>query len=304
MSLSTLLSKPKGGKPWLCMEVNPPRGTDVSAALDRLSEVRVDFVNVTDCALAKIRLSGIVFAALAKQRFGIEPLVNLSCRDRNSIGLQSDLLGAWALGVRSVVCLTGDAVTVGDSPEAKGVFEVNSIGLLKILDTLNKGKDAVGMDLKGTPTFVPGVVVNPNVKNPAAELRRLAKKREAGGVYALSQPVFDAELAEAFFKQAQSSGVEILVGLHAFKTAQSAEALSNVPGIRVPEQLIDRVRQAPQGDVGELSLNHAMNLAERLRPYVAGFHVISGATPKLAIELTNRLEKWIKTSKPPVDALV
>lgn len=280
-------------RPLLCLEVNPPKGTDIESVLERLKEVRIDCLNVTDCALAKIRLSGLMFGSLLKQRLGVEALVNVACRDRNSIGLQSDLLGAWSLGVRSVVCLTGDAVTVGDSPDAKGVFEMNSIGLLRLVATLNSGRDLVGGELKGAPKFIPGVVVNPNVKNPAAELKRLAKKKDAGATYALSQPVFDPESAANFFREAQSIGVQMMVGLHAFRSRESAEALSNVPGIRVPESLLCRVRETAPEKVPEVSVECALEIAERVSGYVRGFHVISGATPKLAVELTDRLGKWI-----------
>jgi 5,10-methylenetetrahydrofolate reductase len=138
--------KEKSGRPLLCLEVNPPRGVDVEAVLSRFASLQgVDLVNITDSALAKMRCSALSFAALFKQRVGIEPLVNLSCRDRNVIGMQSELLGAWTMGVRSIVALTGDAVTVGDLPDAKGVFEVNSIGLLKIIAALNGGKDLSGL---------------------------------------------------------------------------------------------------------------------------------------------------------------
>ena len=178
--LAKLLSS--GEKPLLSLEVNPPHGVEFESILQRL-EGRlegVDLFNVTDSALARMRFAAIPFASLLKNRFGLEPLVNISCRDRNLIAIQGDLLAAWALGIRSVVALTGDAVSVGDSPERKGVFEVNSVGLLKVIAKLNSGYDLAEKPLSGGTAFVPGVVVNPNAKNAAAELRRLDKKREAG----------------------------------------------------------------------------------------------------------------------------
>lgn len=284
------------GRPLLCLEVNPPRGTDVSAVLDRYAGLEgVDLVNVTDSALAKMKLSGIVFGALFKQRYGIEPVVNLSCRDRNVIALQADLLGAWSLGVRSIVALTGDAVTVGDLPDAKGVFEVNSIGLLNILKQLNSGKDLTGSELKGKTDFVPGVVVNPNARNRDAEIRRLVRKREAGGTYSLSQPVFDVESAEGFFAAAKDSGVDNFVGLLPFKTAKAFEAVAKIPGIKVPEGLLEKARSLPERDVAKFSMDIACEIAERVRPHVRGFHVISGGSPLLAVDLCKRLSSWIKT---------
>jgi 5,10-methylenetetrahydrofolate reductase len=283
-------------RPLICIEVNPPRGTDAESVLARYQGIEgIDFVNVTDSALAKMRMSGLAFGALFKSRFGIEPLVNLSCRDRNIIGLQSDLLGAWSLGVRSVVALTGDAVTVGDLPDAKGVFEVNSIGLLNILSTLREGKDLAGVELKGRPDFVSGVVVNPNVRNRDAELRRLARKKEAGAVYALSQPVFDAELAVGFFEAAQSVGIDMFVGLLPFKSAKSFEGISKVPGIKIADGVVERVRSIPESEVGELSIQIAVEIAARVKDCVRGFHVVSGGSPLLALELLQRLVSWSRS---------
>ncbi len=278
----------------LCLEINPPRGTDIEPVLERyVGLTGVDFVNVTDSALAKMKLSGFVFAALFKQRFGIEPVVNLSCRDRNVIALQADLLGAWSLGVRSIVALTGDAVTVGDLPDAKGVFEVNSIGLLNIISTLNSGKDLAGGELKGGTAYIPGVVVNPNARNRDAEIRRLVRKREAGGSYALSQPVFDVDQAVAFFEAAATSGVDNFVGLLPFKTAKGFEAIAKIPGIKVPEQVLSKVQTLADSDVAAYSIDVACEIAERVRPFVRGFHVVSGGSPLLAIDLCKRLASWI-----------
>lgn len=284
----------KPRRPLLCLEINPPRGTDIAPILARYEGLKgVDFVNVTDSALAKMKLSGVVFAALFKQRFGIEPVVNLSCRDRNVIALQADLLGAWSLGIRSIVALTGDAVTVGDLPDAKGVFEINSIGLLNIIATLNAGKDLAGGELKGGTDYVPGVVVNPNARNRDAEIRRLVRKREAGGSYALSQPVFDVEQAVAFFEAAASSGVDNFVGLLPFKTAKGFEAIAKIPGIKVPDHVLSKVQGLSDSDIAAYSLDIACEIAERVSPFVRGFHVVSGGSPLLALDLCNRLASWI-----------
>lgn len=297
MKLEDLIKTPKdtnSRRPLLCLEVNPPRGTDVAAVLDRYSELSgVDLINVTDSALAKMKLSGIAFAALFKQRFGIEPVVNISCRDRNVIALQGDLLGAWSLGIRSIVALTGDAVTVGDLPEAKGVFEVNSVGLLNIVKSLNSGRDMAGVELKGATSFVPGVVVNPNARNHAAEIRRLSRKAEAGGSYSLSQPVFDVDLACEFFAAAAQSGVDNLVGLLPVKSAKGFYGMAKIPGIKVPDKVLERVGQLSDGDVARYSLDLACEIALKVRPYVRGFHVVSGGAPLLAVELCGILAKLI-----------
>lgn len=285
-------------RPLLCLEVNPPRGTDVEGVLARCGSLRgIDFVNITDSALAKMRLSALTFAAIFKQRVGIEPLVNVSCRDRNIIALQSELLGAWAMGVRSVIALTGDAVTVGDLPDAKGVFEINSIGLLNIVTTLNGGKDVAGVELKGSPDFVSGVVVNPNARNRDAEIKRLVKKRDAGATYALSQPVFDREQGRAFFEAAAAVGIDLFIGLMPFRSARSVEGVARVPGIKVNQELLDRVGGLSDGEVSELSLGLALEVARETRPFVRGFHVVSGGAPLLALTLCERLVSWIESEE-------
>lgn len=297
MSLELLKSTNNDEKPMLCLEVNPPRGTDLGNILSRLdgSLEGVNFLNITDSALAKMRMSAVIFASILKQRFKIEPLVNFSCRDRNVLAMQSDILGAWALNVQSIIALTGDAVSIGDMPEAKGVFEVNSLGLLNIIQKLSSGSDLAGNKLKGAPAIIPGVVVNPNVKNIGAEIKRLARKKEAGAVYALSQPVFDEINSEAFFKEAYSVGIKIFMGLLPFKNGQSAMSISKIPGIKLSREVIELAENSPESDLSAVSLDLCVKLAKSNRKYVQGFHVVSGAAPKLALELTARLAGYIKT---------
>jgi 5,10-methylenetetrahydrofolate reductase len=300
MSLAALRAiKINPEKPLLCMEVNPPRGVNVEDAFSRLSgnTKGIDLFNVTDSALARMKLAGLPFGAMLKQRLGIDAAVNVACRDRNLLALQSDLLAAWAMGVRSVVALTGDAMTIGDSPERKGVFEVNSIGLLNVIKTLNSGKDLAGNDLNGRPDFFPGVVVNPNVRNPAAEIRRLVKKRDAGAQYALSQPVFDPEVSTQFFTAAKDCGVPIVMGLLPWKTGKAAMNMSKIPGIRLPESLLAEVAARGDADMAEFAIEHCLSLAKANRQLVAGFHVVSGATPKLALQLAGVIAQNIEAGK-------
>lgn len=294
MTLLEIIQKP--AHPLVCLEVNPPRGADFESVFSRLegNVDGVDFFNVTDCALAKMRCAALPFAALLKQRFGIETLVNVACRDRNVIALQSDLLAGWAMGIRSIVALTGDAVTIGDHPEAKGVFEFNSVGLLRVIETLNGGHDMAGGELRGVPALIPGVVVNPNVKNPAAEIRRLAKKGEAGGVYALSQPVFETEQAVTFFEEAKKVGVALFVGLLPFKNVKAALGVSRIPGIRLSERMLASLDKDSETDISAASIEHCVEIAQAVRPHVAGFHVICGATPKLGLQLVRELVKVVR----------
>lgn len=278
-----------GQRKLLCMEINPPRGVSADAIYARLDNnlKGIDFLNVTDSALARMRMAAIPFASLLKHRYGLECMVNMSCRDRNLMALQGDLLAGWAMGIRSIVALTGDAVTIGDSPDRKAVFEVNSVGLLHAIQTLNSGKDLAGNELTGKPDYLPGVVVNPNAKNRAAEIKRLKRKAEAGARYALSQPVFDLEVAKLFLIEAQSVGMPIFLGLLPFKTKAGAHGMNASPGIKMSEGLLSKVDAFPGDDVSDLSVQHCLDLVRECSPYVCGFHIISGATPKLAMHLAS-----------------
>lgn len=298
--LSQLINFKFGDPINICLEVNPPRGVDFTSVLKRLkgNVAGISFINVTDSALARMRCSPFAFASILKQELGIEPLVNVSCRDRNVIALQGDLLGGSILGIKSVIALTGDAISVGDMPNAKGVFEINSVGLLDIISKLNNGFDLVGNTLKGKTDYIAGVVVNPNAKNISAELRRLEKKRLAGARYALSQPVFDLESAREFLTQANREvRIPILLGLMPLRSGDAGLGLKNIPGMKVPQDMIDECIRTGNNDFSEYSINRAIKTAEELVDLVGGFHVISGPTPLLGLKLAHILVDKFKGYK-------
>ncbi len=277
----------------LCLEVNPPRGTDLSSTIDRLTPVldKIDFLNVTDCALAKMKAAALPCASRIKDMTGKEVVVNVACRDRNLIALQADLLAAWISGVTGIVALTGDAMSVGDSPERKGVFEVNSVGLLQTIMQLNQGKDADGHELKGKTSFLAGAVCNPNAKNTEVEVRRLGKKSNAGARFTLSQPVFDPEVSTRFFSLAGALNVDLYVGLMPIKNRKMLEAVGSIPGIKLGQGFIDQTAGLSDAEISKFSIDYAIMLAEQLKGLVAGFHVISGGYPSLANELVLELSK-------------
>jgi homocysteine S-methyltransferase len=250
----------------------------------------LDFFNVTDSPLARMKLSALPFAAILKSQLGIEPLVNVSCRDRNIMALQADLLAGWATGIRGVVALTGDAMSVGDCPNLKGVFELNSVGLLGLVSKINSGVDFADKPLNGAPNFTAGVVLNPNAKNSNAELRRLEKKVAAGAKFALTQPIFESEGNRAFLKSASDMGIPVLVGLLPFKTAKAAiSVIGQVPGIKIPEALLATLQADSGKDWSDFFIERCTSLAHELKDVVAGFHVVSGTTPKLALRLSQHL---------------
>ena len=253
---------------------------------------QLDFINVTDCALAKLRAGALPFAAIIKQQTGKEPLVNVSCRDRNVMALQADLMGAWMQGVQSIVALTGDAMSVGDTPERQGVFEVNSIGLLQIINSLNQSKDLEGKEIKGATSFVPGVVANPNAKNLSVELRRLEKKRAAGASYVLTQPVYDHARAAEFCSAANAMGIAVFLGLMPVKNQAGLKGLCSIPGVKIPEALTAQWSSLSDDGLRSATVDFCLQQAELCLKDCAGFHVVAGASPQLAFELLVKLDAW------------
>lgn len=262
------------------LEHNPPKGGDISGALARLKPFagRVDAVNVTDSPMAKARMSAIAAAAVIERHTGVETIFNFTCRDRNLIAMHADLLGAHALGLRNVLCVTGDPPSLGDWKEARGVFEFNSGGLLKLACALNAGTDHAGkpMPAGGTSLF-PGAVCCPSAPSLEAEIRETVRKAEAGARFFMSQPVFDAAEALAFRDAVRAAGVSapILFGVMPLKSAAFARYLDEqVPGIRIPATVLDRLSAVPDGEAAEEGIRVAAALARDLAGFAAGIHLM------------------------------
>lgn len=228
------------------VELAPPRGHSSSSALDdaaRLAKHRVDVVTIPDGVRSGARMSALSMAVLVQQHAAIEALLQYSCRDRNLLGIQSDLLGAHAMGVRNVLGITGDVRNLGDIPDATAVFDVDSIGLTNVINRLNHGLD-IGSQSIGEPTaFHTGVMVNPS-RDLDQEIRRLEFKVEAGAEFAVTRPVFDIAAFERFLRRVESMGLPIIVGIWPFESALNAEFMANeVPGVTVPDALVERMRR-------------------------------------------------------------
>ena len=193
-------------------------------------------------------MSALSLAVLIQQRAWIETVLEYSCRDRNLLGMQSDLLGAHAMGVRNLVLVTGDARPVGDYPDATAVFDVDSVGLTNVVTRLNHGLDIGGQGIGSPTAFHVGVQVNPGAEDLDAEVRRFEYKVEAGAEYAITRPVFDLRTFERLHKRIEGARLPIIVGLWPFESALNAEYMANeVPGVRVPDAVLDRMRRAPNG---------------------------------------------------------
>lgn len=262
-------------------EVEPPKGTDVSTAVDgarKLKALGVDGVNVTDNPMARLRMSSIAVAHLVRTETGAETIFHVSPRDRNVLGIQSDLLGAAGLGIKALLVVGGDPLKIGDYPQAKPVGEVDTIGLLQIVRGLNAGVDLAGGAIGTSTSFAIGCAANPAAPNLGAETAKLAAKIEAGATFAQTQPVYDLAALDGFFAREEAHAIPILIGLIPPKSLKQALYFANeVPGMVVPDEILDRMRRAaekgPEFEVEE-GLTIAIELARAIRQRARGLHIM------------------------------
>jgi methionine synthase / methylenetetrahydrofolate reductase(NADPH) len=233
------------------VEIVPPKGTDIHAELDGsrfLKSVGVDAINIPDSPRASARMSNQALSLLIQQQVGIETVLHYTCRDRNVLGIQSDLLGAAATGLRNLLCITGDPPKMGNYPDATAVFDVDAIGLVNIVHNLNRGLDIGGNPIGAGTTFVVGVGANPGVPNIDEEIRRFEYKVQAGAEYAITQPVFDLGLLENFLKRIEHCRIPVLAGIWPLVSARNAEFMKNELRVSVPETILQRMAKAKTPD--------------------------------------------------------
>ena len=230
------------------VEIVPPKGVDPAPMFEQVRELKaagVDAVNVPDGPRAQSRMGALLSGLLIQREIGLEAVVHYACRDRNLLGMLSDLLGAAASGVRNLLIVTGDPPKMGPYPDATAVFDIDSIGLTNLVSRLNRGLDPGGNALGGTTRFVVGVGVNPAAVDPEREFKRFAWKVEAGAEYAMTQPVFDLEQLDRFLERVAPFRVPILAGIWPLVSLRNAEFLANeVPGVTVPPAILERMRVA------------------------------------------------------------
>ena len=262
------------------VEIVPPRGVDASrmiADVRKLKDAGVDAVNVPDGPRAQSRMGALLTSVIIEQQVGIESVTHYCCRDRNLLGMLSDLLGASAVGLRNLLLITGDPPKMGPYPDATAVFDIDAIGLTNLVANLNRGLDP-GKNAIGRPTsFVIGVGVNPAAIDPAHEIKRFEWKVDAGAEYAITQPVFDPAQLERFLKKIEHVRIPVIAGIWPLVSARNAEFLANeVPGVSVPQEIITRMRRA-----NEKSKEHgvaegiaiAREMFEQVKPQVQGVQV-------------------------------
>ncbi len=234
------------GKFTVTAEVGPPKGTDIKKILHEAEELKgkVDALNVTDNQSAVMRISSVSFCRLLLE-MGHEPILQMTCRDRNRIGLQSDLLGASILGIKNVLCMTGDHPNAGDHKEAKPVYDIESVQLLQVVDAMNNGKDMMGNEMKGGTEFYQGAVVTPEANPIEPQMMKFEKKVDAGANFFQTQAIYDIDKFKDFMANARKFPVKILAGLVLLKSAGMANFMNKfVPGITVPQELIDELKEA------------------------------------------------------------
>ncbi len=243
-------------------EIGPPKGTNIEKMyhhIDLLKD-KVAAMNVTDHQSSVMRFPSIG-GCLAIKEHGGEPILQMTCRDRNRLALQAELLFAYTRGVRNVLCLTGDAVPVGDHKEAKGVFDLDSVQLLRTIRQLEAGKDLGGNDLDGAVEFCAGAIVTPEASPLEPQLLKFEKKVESGAEFFQTQAIYDLDNFAKFMTYARKFPVKILAGIVLLTSARMAKYMNdNVPGIFVPQNLIDELAAAPKGE----ALNKGIEIAGRM----------------------------------------
>ncbi|MGA3170288.1 MAG: bifunctional homocysteine S-methyltransferase/methylenetetrahydrofolate reductase [Chthoniobacteraceae bacterium] len=290
-----LLDLVKRGKTVVMTELDPPKTLDLEKyfkGAKALTEAGSDFITLADNSLAILRVSNLAVGAMLKERLRIEPLLHLSCRDRNLIGLQSELMGMSALGIHHVLPLTGDPAKFGDHPGASSVYDVSSIELIGIITRMNEGVNYVGKSIKIASPFITGCTFNPNAKNMDAQVSRLERKVAAGAQYVMTQPVFETRLVEEMHRRTKHFGVPIFTGVWPLLNGRQAEFLHNeVPGIVIPE----RVRAEMAGKEGAEGRKQGIELAKEVcRAALDLFPGVYLITPFLHYDTTVELVQFAR----------
>jgi methionine synthase I (cobalamin-dependent)/5,10-methylenetetrahydrofolate reductase len=271
---SQLGAKIAAGKFVAFVEILPPRGINYSAEVTASSLCRehgIDCINVPDGPRASARLSAQVTCQLIQQHAQIEAVLHFCCRDRNILGIQSELLGAHAVGIRNLICITGDPPRMGSYPGATAVFDVDSIGLVNIASNMNRGLDIGGNSMGSQTAFVIGVGANPGALNLEEELQRFEWKVQAGAEYVVTQPVFDLGLLEQFLKRTAHVPIPVIAGIWPLTSYRNAEFMVNELRVPVPEEILERMRRAQNAEAATREgLAIAREMVVRVRPMVQG----------------------------------
>ncbi|MEM7406599.1 MAG: methylenetetrahydrofolate reductase [Pseudomonadota bacterium] len=272
---SQMAARLEQGEFLVTSELTPPKGTNLEPLFQKADMLarRVDAFNVTDCHGARVAMSSMAVSKLLADR-GIEPIMQMTARDRNRIGMQADMLGAHALGIRNIVFMGGDKPTTGDHPDAAGVYDLQSHEMLAAARGLNSGSDFAGNALKGNTEFLVGAVANPGADDIEAELAKLGDKLEGGARFFQTQAVYEPESFMRFNERASEMGAYLLAGIIPLKSPKMARFLHDkVPGISVPDHLMKRVDDASDSTVTAIEI--AAETIRALKSISSGVHVMA-----------------------------
>jgi 5,10-methylenetetrahydrofolate reductase len=270
------------------VEYNPPKGTNVSSLLENAKALlgRVSGVNVTDNTAAVMRASSLSICRLLFE-MGHDPVLQMTCRDRNRLAMQSDLLGAHLLGIRNVLCLTGDYPTVGDHKDAKPVYDLDSVQVMQLVQKLNNGRDLAGNKLDGATDFYIGGAVTPEADPRGPMLVKFETKVNAGVQFFQTQAIYHPEQFAQFMRQIRHLKVKVLAGILLLRSVKMAEFLNaNIPGVVVPDDMIAELRAAGPTREAEVGVDIAVRTIKAVRPHCDGVHI-------MAIKAVDRLPEII-----------
>jgi methionine synthase I (cobalamin-dependent)/5,10-methylenetetrahydrofolate reductase len=274
---SNLGKKLAAGEFVTLVEIVPPKGIDFRKEVEGakfLKAAGIDAINIPDSPRASARMSNMALCLLVQQQAGIETVLHFTCRDRNVLSMQSELLGAYTTGLHNLICITGDPPKLGNYPDATAVFDVDAIGLVNIVRNLNHGLDVGGNPIGSGTKFMIGVGANPGIVNIDEEVRRFEYKVEAGADYAVTQPVFDIALLEQFLRRIDHHRIPVLAGIWPLTSVRNAEFMKNELRVSVPDAIIDRMAHAPNADAARAEgILIAREMLHKVRGLVQGAQV-------------------------------
>jgi homocysteine S-methyltransferase len=266
------------GKKFLTtVELDIPRGLDITPVIEGaryLHQYGIDAINVTDGARARLRMSSIAVSHAIQQQIGIEAMTHMATRDRNMIGLQAELLGAHALGLRNILCITGDPTNIGDYPQASSVFDIDSPGLIRAIRSMNEGRDLMGNTIEGRTSFLIACAVNAMADNMDQEIEKLHRKIDSGADIIFTQPIYDLRTLETLLDRIQKWSTPVMLGVLPLRGNKHAEFLHNeIPGMTIPKNIREKLQSAGE-KAGEAGIDMAMEFIAKAKELVAGAYLM------------------------------
>ncbi|MFW6381256.1 MAG: methylenetetrahydrofolate reductase [Bacillota bacterium] len=269
-------------------EITPPRGSQEQEMCQLVEEIKgvVDAVNINDSPMARMKMNAIAAGVIIQQRTGVEVIPHLTCRDRNLLALQSELLGAYSLGIKNILALTGDHPEVGDHPEANPVYDLDSIGLIGLINKLNQGYSFKGESLSGKTDFQVAAAVNPGADPLAEELERLEAKQKVGIDFVQSQPVYDIRTLVNFLEQTEELQIPVLIGVLPLSSGRFTRYLAEkVPGINIPEEIVKRMA----GKGINTGVEIAREFLGQVKDKIDGVHIMSANRSQIFVDILQDL---------------